>query len=480
MEQAKNAFLDASHSKKMMTLVGIYIAIVGNLMTSTTNATLLPVAAAEIGGADIYGLAQGISGILSVCIMPVFGYLGARHPSWKRVLCGGSLLIGALVILVRGVAQDMITVIVANFFWGFVSAGIFVIGFAMIRDMFPKEKAGTYLGLVGTMMSVGMLLGPFIGGIFIDRIGWRIFCFMLTALLAGGGCLVLAGVRVKADQVADLVVGGSKMDRFGVVALMLFLGPFIVAISMGDSWIPFGSLENTVLLVVAVVFLVLLVINVAKKGDDAIIPLGALRNRNTLVFSAINFLYNVGAMSITFFVPGFIMTYLSGDPLVGVLGAALAAGLAMSIRAIPGLFLGPVFGKMIAKANDAKGALRIGNVLRIIVIGALALFLAPGLPVWIIYVFMVLAGIFTSQHSVTMSAGPQIQLPANLRTTGNSVIQLSQNLGGSIGTALFTFLISVDPVSGMSVCLYVALGAWVLLTIASHFLVQSSEDAADV
>lgn len=236
---------------------------------------------------------------------------------------------------------------------------------------------------------------------------------------------------------------------------------------------------SNVLFAVAAVSRVALVVSIARKGDDAIVPVSALKDRNTLVFSGVNFMYNFGSMSLSFFIPGFIMTTLTDDPLVGILGGAFAGGLALSIRAVPGLFLGPFFGKMIAKNNSAKGALMIGNIFRLIVIVCLVLFLVPGVPVWVIYVLMVLAGIFTSQHSVTMSAGPQIQLRPQFRTIGNSVIQLSQNLGGSVGTAVFTLMVSADAAAGMHMCMVATLIAWVLLAIISFFMKASPESVAD-
>lgn len=476
-QQQVNPFADAPSARKRLTLIGIYAALIANLMVSTTNATLLPAAALDIGGMDIYGLAQGISGILSVCAMPIYGFIGARDPSKKRLLCGGSLLVGAVVLFMRGISWSMMVIIIANVFWGLVSAGVFVIGYSMIRDMYDKKQAGLYLGLTGTMSSIGMLAGPFIGGLVIDQLGWRVFCFFLFACLAFAGIMVLFGVRVSREQAASFATGGGSMDYLGIIAVTLFLGGFILAISMGNSWIPFGSLLNNVLLVIAVVGLVILVVDIRKRGDGAIIPKGALGDRNTLVFSGINFLYNFGAMTLTFFVPGFVMTTLVGDPLVGFLGGALAGGLVLSIRAIPGLFLGPVFGKMIAKTGSAKGALMIGNALRIITMATLVVVLVPGTPVWIVYALMILAGIFTVQHSVTMSAGPQIQLAPNLRTTGNSVIQMGQNLGGSVGTAVFTLLISFNPVEGMHICLICALVAWIMLAAVSCLLEKAPEES---
>ena len=148
-----------------MTVIGVYCGVFANLLVSMTNSTLFPAAAAEIGGMEIYGLAQGISGILSVCAMPIFGFIAARNPHLKRTLLALGLGVGAIVLLIRAIAPSMMVIIFANVFWGMVSAGVFAVGFTMIRDVYDRKQAGVYLGLVGTMMSIATIIGPFLGGI---------------------------------------------------------------------------------------------------------------------------------------------------------------------------------------------------------------------------------------------------------------------------------------------------------------------------
>lgn len=140
-EEPRNPFLDAPNAKKMMTVIGLYLAVIANMLVSNTNSVMLPAAAADIGGMDIYGLAQGVSGIIGVCAMPIYGFIGARNPASKRLLAGGSLVVGALVLLIRGIATNMFMIIAANIFWGLVSAGVFAIGFTMIRDIYDKKQA---------------------------------------------------------------------------------------------------------------------------------------------------------------------------------------------------------------------------------------------------------------------------------------------------------------------------------------------------
>ena len=48
-----NVFLDAPNNKKLMTVIGVYCGVLANLLVSTSNSTLFPAAAADIGGMEI-------------------------------------------------------------------------------------------------------------------------------------------------------------------------------------------------------------------------------------------------------------------------------------------------------------------------------------------------------------------------------------------------------------------------------------------
>ena len=479
VDTKQNAFQAAPNSKKLMTVIGVYCGVIANLLVSMTNSTLFPAAAADIGGMEIYGLAQGVSGIIGVCAMPIFGFIAARNPHLKRPLLALGLGVGAIVLCIRAIAPSMMVIIVANISWGLVSAGVFAVGFTMIRDVYDRKQAGVYLGLVGTMMSIAMLAGPFLGGIVIDRIGWRVWCWILCAILVIAFLIVMMGVKVSKEEVEHLARKGGKFDFAGAIVITIFLGCLIIALSMGGSYVRFGTPLNTGLLVAALVALVVLVFIVRSKQNDAIIPIDALKDRNTLVLTGANFLHNFGAMTISFFIAGFIMRQLTEDPICLTLGPALAAGVASALMAVLGLFLGPIFGKKIAEAGTAKGVMTLGNIFRVIVMAAFVFVLVPGVPVWVIYVLMFLAGVFNSQQQATQSAAPQIMLTPQLRTVGNSTIQLGQNLGAGIGMAVFTLLVGMDPAGGMRTCMIVALVAWIILLFITFLLKKPESDEVE-
>lgn len=191
-----NPFTEAPDGKKRLILFAIFVAILGSMMQSSTLSTMLPMAAGEIGGKDYYSLASTIGAPLSIAAMPLWGYIAARSPHLKVPLFMVSMAAGMVTMVLRLFAPSMAMVIVAMVFWGFVSPGIFVVGYALIRDMYDAQKAGVYLGVCSTLMMIAMIAGPVGAGALMTYVGWRslnifILPFMVLALV-----LPIFGVKV--------------------------------------------------------------------------------------------------------------------------------------------------------------------------------------------------------------------------------------------------------------------------------------------
>jgi MFS family permease len=444
-----NPFMGAPKRKKLITIVGIYVGIACSIMVSGGLSTVLPVAARDIGGADIYPLASSISGILGIAVMPLYGYFGSRDPSLKRPLVALSMLVGALVLFVRAIAPTMPVIIIASIFWGLVSAGTFVLSFTMIRDMYEKKQAGILLGAVSTVMSVGMVFGPALTGIIIDVFDWRMVNHILWALMLLSAVLIFSGVKVSREDATAMAVKGGAFDLMGAVALILFLVGTIVSLSLGGSFVPFGSGANTALIIAAGIGFVALVLTVKRKGKEAIIPTPVLKDRNTVCLAAYSLFINFSNMAIFFFMPTYVLYVLQGS--------ATEASLATSIYGVAGLVLGPLLGRAIAKSGNVRTIAASGVVLRTLINIAVIVLVTPVAPVWLIYLLMFVASFYQSQNAVTISTAPQIQIKPELRVMGNSLVSVAQNIGGGVGMAVYTLIMGMFGIAeGMPIALTLA------------------------
>jgi MFS family permease len=165
--------------------------------------------------------------------------------------------------------------------------------------MFNQVQAGVYLGLVGTMASIGMLVGPVLTGFLITYVGWRVVCHIIWIGLAISAVLIFMGVKVTKEQVENIAIK-INFDAAGTIILAVFLACLILPLSLGNNFLPFGSAVNSGMLAVAVISLIALIMVIRKKGGNAIIPATVLKDKNTLLLSLLNLLLNFSSMAIFF------------------------------------------------------------------------------------------------------------------------------------------------------------------------------------
>jgi MFS family permease len=484
MSEIQNAFERAPQSKKILTLVGIYICTVFAVMQSSGMSIVLPMAAAEfdaISGTgeamQIYSLTSSLGGPASIILMPLWGYIGARNPHLKTGLVVVSVLIGGAAILLRALATNIFVVIATGVLWGFVSAGVYVIGFILIRDMFPANKVGVYMGLIGTMMAIGSLASPVLTG-FVSAISWRAACHMLWPFFIVGALMVFFGVRITKAEGDELANRSGNIDFAGIIFVAFFLAPLILGISMGTSFIPFGSPASFITFAIAFVALIALIITIRKKGEAAVIPLPALKDRNTVMLSLSNFFMNFANMFVFFFLPTYIIYVMQPDDLG--LGPAAWSGIIMACFAVFGLFLGPVFGKMVAKSGNARTPLLLGAISRLVFLLCMIFFLTPATNVFLLVVLaLVLGGVYSVMATVH-TTGVSVMAPAKLRQQSNAVVQMGQNLGGAPGTAVGGILIATFGVAnGMPIAFIVAGVAVVIMFLPTMLLKRPANYGQD-
>jgi EmrB/QacA subfamily drug resistance transporter len=102
-------------------------------------------------------------------------------------------------------------------------------GAGLIVGAFPAKERGRAMGLNGSIVSVGLLVGPVVGGLVTDTLGWR-YIFILPvpiavlALIAGSFLLRETG-RIR----------NERFDTFGAILVMLWIAPLIYLLNQGKN-----------------------------------------------------------------------------------------------------------------------------------------------------------------------------------------------------------------------------------------------------
>ncbi|MER3524698.1 MAG: MFS transporter [Ignavibacteria bacterium] len=130
--------------------------------------------------------------ISSFIVTPIWGNLGDRYgrkPMVVRAIFG--LALSQVLI---GFSQTVVQVFLFRILQGAIS-GFIAASLALVSTGTPKNRVGYALGLLQSASAGGVVLGPFLGGILADLIGYREIFFVTAALCTLAGGAVVYGVK---------------------------------------------------------------------------------------------------------------------------------------------------------------------------------------------------------------------------------------------------------------------------------------------
>jgi len=179
----------------------------------------LPAIMADVGiGIDQLQAATPIvSGFLLgyVVVMPLLGRLSDLYG--RRPLLLLCLAVFAGGSLVTASAHDLGSVVAGRALQGLGGGGLVPVTLALVADLWPADRRGVPLGVIGGVQELGSVLGPLYGGLILTVADWQtIFWLNLPIAAVLGVGLVVAGRRG-----ADLAAGARSRGRISAVSIAL-------------------------------------------------------------------------------------------------------------------------------------------------------------------------------------------------------------------------------------------------------------------
>ena len=168
-------------------------------------------------------------------------------------------------------------------------------GPAIITAVFPHTERGKALGLMGTVVSIGSMAGPVMGGLLIDWMGWQsIFYINIPVGLLG---TVYAFKTLKTDQVH----GSQKFDIPGAILMFICLISLMLAITQGQA-LGWDSPVIISLFILFFIFLAAFAI-VEKSADHPMVDLSLFRNRPFTASNVSGFLSFIAMFAVILLMP---------------------------------------------------------------------------------------------------------------------------------------------------------------------------------
>lgn len=147
---------------------------------------------------------------------------------------------------------------------------ILALGVAIVTESFPKKERGMALGVTGTVVSVGIVIGPTLGGIIIDSLSWHWIFFVNIPVGILGIFMVLRFVPALKPE------GNQHFDFQGAVTLFISLLAFLIALTVGQN-LGFTDYRTITLFVIWAIFLGAFIF-IEKRVLQPMIDLALFRN----------------------------------------------------------------------------------------------------------------------------------------------------------------------------------------------------------
>ncbi|MDX6292481.1 MAG: hypothetical protein QOH50_1556 [Kribbellaceae bacterium] len=196
-----------------------------------------------------------VSGFLLgyIAVLPLIGRIAdvvGRTP-----VLVGALLLFAVGSLITAASYDLSLVVSGRFLQGVGGGGLVPATLALVADLWPDERRGLPLGVVGAVQELGSVLGPLYGAVVLAVADWRAI-FWLNLGVALVLAMLLRGRQRRRNPIAAVI------GLLACVALALTLtAPARLAngVTLGLPFVPFTG-ESRLLTPIGVVTLVLAVL----------------------------------------------------------------------------------------------------------------------------------------------------------------------------------------------------------------------------
>ncbi|KAL4787942.1 major facilitator superfamily domain-containing protein [Aspergillus varians] len=114
---------------------------------------------------------------------PIFGYFADKSSSRQAPFLVGLLALAGSTVMFW-FARTVTALVVARTFQGLSCAVVWTVGMALVVDTMGKDHVGAAMGIVSMAMTVGTVVGPFIGGVVLSKAGYHAVFGIAIALIA--------------------------------------------------------------------------------------------------------------------------------------------------------------------------------------------------------------------------------------------------------------------------------------------------------
>ncbi|MFI5711355.1 DHA2 family efflux MFS transporter permease subunit [Kribbella sp. NPDC051620] len=398
-------------------VLGFFMILVDSTIVSVATPSILTDLHTDVGNVvwvtSAYLLAYAVPLLIT-------GRLGDRIGPKKLYLTGLTLF--TLASVWCGLTNSIEMLIIARVFQGLGASMMTPQTMAVITRIFPANQRGKAMSLWGATAGVATLVGPILGGVLVDGLGWQ-WIFFINAPIG------IIGFVLAWRLVPDLPTHEHKFDLVGVALSSIGLFCLVFGIQEGQKY-DWGQISGPIsvwgLIIVGLVVIGIFLFWQAKNKGEPLLPLSLFKDRN---FS----LANTAITTVGFAITAMTFPLMLYAQSVRGLTPTRSALLLVPMAVISGM-LAPFVGRLTDKAHPRYLA-GFGLLCCSVSLFWLSQVIEPDVAIWKLLLPIALLGVANGFMWAPLGSTATRNLPMHQAGAGAGVYNTTRQVGAVLGSA---------------------------------------------
>ncbi|MFJ6616266.1 MFS transporter [Kitasatospora sp. NPDC091335] len=283
----------------------LLLAMLLAALDQTIVSTALPTIVSDLGGLDHLSWVVTAYLLASTAATPLWGKLGDMYG--RKRFFQASIVIFLLGSVLCGIAQNMGELIAFRALQGLGGGGLMVLSQAIVGDLVAPRDRGRYQGLFGAVFGVTSVLGPLLGGVFVDHLSWR-WVFYINLPIGIVALVVIAAVLHGTEVRRE-----HRIDYPGTALIAAVATCLVLMTSLGGTTWAWSSWQIVGLGVLGLVLLLAFVL-VERTAVEPVLPLRLFRSRTFSLVAVISFVIGFAMFGALTYLPTFLQVVQQVSP----------------------------------------------------------------------------------------------------------------------------------------------------------------------